>query len=127
MCILDLIGAAPVRPGVKRLPTMLVKAAFLQKTDLSIRKQRLHILILCSLGIVVVVLAMLLVLSLTWPPVPRWYSAHYSIGRVNPKPGFATKQGLHRTRATMGSTRDDVLWFRVGTNVWFVEVMAPID
>ena len=104
-----------------------MKAAFLQKTDLSSRKQRVHLLILCSLGIVAILLMMLLVIPFLWPAVPRWDRAHYSAGRARPKAGFMTGQGLHMTRTTMGSMRDNLLWLRVGSNVWYLEVLVPID
>ena len=104
-----------------------MKIAFLQGTDLSSRKQRVHLLILCSLGVLAILLMMLLVLPSLTPAVPRWYWAHYSAGRVSPKAGFLTKQGLHWRSMTMGGTREDVLWLRVGTNVWRLEALSPPD
>jgi hypothetical protein len=105
---------------------MLMKAVFLEKSDLSSRKQRVHLLILCSLGILALVLMVILVLPFLCPAMPRWDRAHYAAGKVNPKPGLFTKQGLHLTRTSMGSMGDNILSLRIGSNVWFLEVMAPV-
>jgi hypothetical protein len=112
---------------VKCRSTMLMKAVFLEKIDLSNRKQRVHLLILCSLGILALVLMVILILPFLCPAVPRWDRAHYVAGKVSPKPGLFTKQGLHLTRTSMGSMGDHILSLRIGSNVWFLEVMAPLD
>ena len=124
---LRIAGAAPVSPSIKCRSTMLMKAVFLEKIDLSSRKQRIHLLILCSLGILALVLMVILILPFLCPAVPRWDQAHYAAGKVSPKPGLFTKQGLHLTRTCMGSMGDHILSLRVGSNVWFLEVMAPLD
>ncbi|MEI6395398.1 MAG: hypothetical protein WCT12_30350 [Verrucomicrobiota bacterium] len=103
------------------------RIAFLERTDLSSRKQRVHLLILCSLGVLAILLAMLLVLSSLTPAVPRWYRAHYFAGRVRAKVGFLKKQGLHSIHTVMGNMRDDVLVLKVGTNAWFLEALSPLD
>ena len=105
-----------------------MEAPLLQKTDLNSRKQRVHLVILCSLGILAICLGVLLVLPSLSPRVPRWYRAHYAAGRVPPTAKFATRQGLHLARKTLGrSVQDDIMWFRVGASAWWVEVMSPID
>jgi hypothetical protein len=105
-----------------------MKASFLHKTDLSSRKQRVRLLVLCSLGVVVILLGVLLVLLFFPPPVPRWYRAHYAAGRVPATAEFAARQGLHLSRRTLGSSmQDDVVWLRVGTNVWALEMLTPIN
>ena len=106
---------------------MLMKAAFLQKTDLSTRKQRVHLLILCSLGVLAILLMILLVLPVFWPAVPRWDRAHYSAGGLSPKPGLFTKQGLDLTQTRVDGMSGNVLSLRIGSNVWFLEVMVPTD
>jgi hypothetical protein len=98
------------------------------KTDLSNRKQCIHLLVLCSLGISAVVLMLILVLPFFWSEVPRWDKAYYVAGRPGRGAKAPTWQGLHITRTTLGSSmRDDVLWLRVGTNVWALEVLTPMN
>lgn len=98
-----------------------------EKTNPSPRKQRLHLVILCSLGVVAILLMTLLVLPYFSPSVPKWHRAHYSAGTASPRPGLFTKQGLHLTRTRLGSMGDNLLWFRVGSNVYYLEVFAPIE
>ena len=102
-------------------------APFLQKTDLRSRKQRVHLLILGSLGTLAILVAMLFVLPFLWPAVPRWDRALYFVCRPSPGAKLPAGQGLHITRTTVGSSRDDVLWLRVGTNVWALEVLTPVN
>lgn len=106
---------------------MLMKVPFFQKTDLRSRKQRIHLLILGSLGILAILLAMLLVLPFLCSAVPRWDRALYFVCRPRPGAKVPTGQGLHISQTTVGSSRDDVLWLRVGTNVWALEVLTPIN
>ena len=115
------------RPCVKCRFMALIKAPFLQKTDLGSRKQRVHLLILGSLGMLAILLVMLLVLPFLWPSVPRWDQAQYFAGRPRPGANPPTQQGLCITRTTVGSSRDDVLWLRVGTHVWTLEVLSPMS
>ncbi len=106
----------------------LMKAPFVQKTDLGSRKQRVQLLILGSLGMLTILLTLLLVLPFLWPAVPRWDRAQYFAGRTGPGAKPPARQGLHLTRTIVGSsTRDDVLWLRVGTNVWALEVLTPMN
>lgn len=111
--------------GPAWLGSAFMKAPLLRKPDLGSRKQRLQLLMLCLLGILALLLGVPMVLPSLSPRVPKWYRAHYSAGRTFPRGAFAAQRGLHLTRTNLGSMRDDTLWLRGGSNVWFLEVVSP--
>jgi predicted permease len=106
---------------------MVMNVAFLQQTDLSSRKQRVRLLILCALGILLVSLTLPFVLPMLFPGAPKWMRAQYAGGRVV-NPNANTPRGLHIARDTLGSSVScTMLCLKLGTNVWAVRVVVPID
>jgi hypothetical protein len=103
-----------------------MKPNFLQATDLGNRTQRVRLLILCSLGILLVSLTLPFVLPLLFPGTPKWRRAQYSVGQAVDNPNIPS--GLHMTRDTLGSSVSrTMLWLKLGTNVWAMHIIAPIE
>jgi len=70
-----------------------MKIPLLQNTDLTSRKQRVHLLILSSLGMLVV-LGVLLILPSLSPQVPRWYRDPLRGGQGQPEARAPAQAGL---------------------------------
>jgi hypothetical protein len=107
---------------------ILLRMFGLLRLSLTSRKQRVRLLILLSLGGAAVLLATVLVFASFSRQVPRWYKAHYSVGRVPPTAKLPARKGLHWTRTALSrNMQEDVLWIRIGSNAWGLDIMSPID